>query len=282
MGARTEAATGSGTRWGPLWGHRPADWALSEDQQLPTYEAALTRTGLEPGWRVLDVGCGTGAFLRLVAQGGAIPHGIDASEALVDIARARLPGADVRVGEMERLPWPDGSFDLVTGFNAFFFADDMVAALREAGRVAKVGAPVVIQVWGPHERCDLEAMKAIARPFFPPRPPGAPVEPDVSRPHALREVAVQAGLRPAEEFATSWAFEYADAETLGRAMVAVAGLARIVGPERESALRSAIVDGLAPFRRPDGSYRLVNEYRFLVARAGPASERSAARSGGRA
>ncbi len=47
----------------------------------------------------------------------------------------------------------------------------MVAALREAGRVAKPGAPVVIQVWGAHERCDLEAMKQIARPFFPPRRP---------------------------------------------------------------------------------------------------------------
>ena len=40
---------GSATRWGPLWGARPADWALSEDQQLPTYEAALERVGLEPG-----------------------------------------------------------------------------------------------------------------------------------------------------------------------------------------------------------------------------------------
>jgi hypothetical protein len=37
----------------------------------------------------------------------------------------------------------------VTGFNSFFFANDMVAALREAGRVAKPGAPVVIQVWAP-------------------------------------------------------------------------------------------------------------------------------------
>jgi hypothetical protein len=37
----------------------------------------------------------------------------------------------------------------------------MVAALRESGRVAKPDAPVVIQVWGWHERCDLEAMKAV-------------------------------------------------------------------------------------------------------------------------
>ena len=69
----------------------------------------------------------------------------------------------------------------------------MVAALREAGRVAKPGAPVVIQVWGAHESCALEAMKEIARPFFPPRPPDAPPDPDLSRPGALQALASAGG-----------------------------------------------------------------------------------------
>jgi SAM-dependent methyltransferase len=235
--------------------------------QRPTYEAALERTGLEPGWRVLDLGCGAGAFLRLVADRGAKPYGLDASESLIAFARGRLPQAGLRVGEMEALPWEDDSFDLVTGFNSFFFANDMVAALREAGRVAKPGAPVVIQVWGAHERCDLEAMKQIARPFLPPRPPDAPPDPDLSQPGLLRRLASDAGLGVDDEFDLTWAFEYPDDETLGRALVAVAGLAVIAGPEREDELKTAIVDGLAPYRRPDGSYRLSNEYHYLLARA---------------
>jgi len=261
----SSTGVGSAARWGPLWGSRPADWALSEDMQRPTYAAALDRTGLTPGWRVLDVGCGAGAFLRLVADGGARPHGLDASEALVDFARERLPEADVRVGEMEDLPWENDSFDLVTGFNSFFFADDMVAALREAARVAKPSARVVIQVWGAHEHCDLEAMKQVARPFLPPRPPDAPPDPDLSQPGLLRELALQAGLTPETEFDEAWAFEYPDAETLGRAMLAVAGLAVIAGPARERELARAIVDGLASYRRPDGSYRLSNAYHYLIA-----------------
>jgi SAM-dependent methyltransferase len=267
MTTTSAAATGSAPRWGPLWGARPADWALSEDRQVPTYEAALRRVGLEPGHRVLDVGCGVGSFLRLVAERGGEPHGIDASEALVDFARTGLPAADLRVGEMEDLPWDDDTFDLVTGFNSFFFADDMVAALREARRVAKPGVPIVIQVWGAHERCDLEAMKQVARPFLPPRPPDAPPDPDLSRPGALEALAAQAGLTPDSEFDTAWAFEYPDADTLGRALVAVAGLAVLAGPEREQELSAAIVDGLAPYRRADGSYRLSNEYHYLIARA---------------
>jgi ubiquinone/menaquinone biosynthesis C-methylase UbiE len=49
---------------------------------------------------------------------------------------------------MEALPYADDAFDLVTGFTSFFFANDIVAALREAARVAKPAGPVVIQVWG--------------------------------------------------------------------------------------------------------------------------------------
>jgi SAM-dependent methyltransferase len=267
MSSQTTVSPGSASRWGPLWGARPDDWAVSEDQQLPTYEAALQRTGLEPGWLVLDVGCGAGAFLRLVAQRGCVPHGIDASDALIAFARTRLPNADLRVGEMEDLTWGDDSFDLVTGFNSFFFANDMVIALREAGRVAKPGAPVIIQVWGAHERCNLEAMKQVARPFLPPRPPDAPPDPDLSEPGALQALATRAGLTPESEFDASWAFEYPDAETLGRALVAVAGLATLAGPAREHELKNAIVDGLAAYRRPDGSYRLENEYHYLVGRA---------------
>jgi len=133
--------------------------------------------------------------------------------------------------------------------------------------VAKPGAPVVIQVWGAHDRCDLEAMKQVARPFLPPRPADAPVDPDLSRAGVLRDLAVRAGLVPEQEFDASWSFAYPDEETLGRALLAVAGLASIVGPEHEPQLRAAIVDGLARYRRADGSYRLSNEYRYLIARA---------------
>lgn len=261
------AATGSAERWGALWGARPADWALSEDQQVPTYEEALRRVGLESGQLVLDIGCGVGAFLCLVAARGAHVFGLDASEALLEVARRRLPDADLRVGEMEALPYDDDTFDLVTGFNAFFFANDVLAALREAGRVAKPGAPVVIQVWGPHERNDLEAVKTIIRPYFPPRPADSPPEPDYSKPGVLEDIATKAGLDSESAFDTTWSYAYPDEDAVRRALVAPAGIAVLVGPDREQEVQDAIVTGLAPHRAPDGSYRLRNTFHFLIARA---------------
>jgi SAM-dependent methyltransferase len=206
-------------------------------------------------------------FLRLVADRGAQPFGLDASEAVLEIARERVPDCDVRVGEMQSLPYADDSFDLVTGFNSFFFAADLVGALREAGRVAKPGAPVLIQVWGPPERCDLEAMKHVARRYAPPPPRDAPPPAKLWQPGVLEALATAAGLTPEREFDTRYASEYRDEETLGRLMVAPMGLAKLAGPEREDTLRREIVEALALYRGPDGRYRLTNEFHYVVARA---------------
>jgi SAM-dependent methyltransferase len=264
---RPPALTGSAKLWGPLWGARPEDWALIEDQQVPTYEAALGHVVVNPGDVVLDVGCGVGVFLGLVAGRGARPAGLDASVALLELAHRRVPQADLRLGDMEAMPFEDDSFDLVTGFNSFFFANDIVAALRESRRVAKPGTPVLIQVWGPHEHNDLEAMKDIVRPFLPPRPHDAPPEPDYALPGVLEDLADRAGLTPEQAFDTAWAYKYSDEPALRRTLLAPAGLATLIEPTAQPEVEDALVAGLAKHRTPDGGYSLRNVFHYLIARA---------------
>jgi SAM-dependent methyltransferase len=262
----TASASGSAERWGPLWGARPEDWAANEEQQTPTYEEAVRRVGIQRGQRVLEVGCGSGVFLRLAADKGATVFGVDASEALLELARARVPEADLCLGDMQFLPYEDDTFDLVAGFNSFFFADDMVAALREAGRVARPGAPVVIQVWGNPKRCSLEAMKVAVAPFLP-GAAEARKPPDFWRPGVLEAMAAEAGLAARSVFDTTWPYEYPDEETMVRGLLSAGGLALVAEAVGGDTVQTAIADSLAPYRNPNGGYRLENEWHFVVASA---------------
>jgi hypothetical protein len=83
----------------------------------------------------------------------------------------------------------------------------------------------------------------------------------------LEELAAKAGLEPENAFDATWAYEYPDEDTLRRALVAPAGIAVLVGPSHEQEVKDAIVAGLATRRTPDGSYRLHNEFHYLIARA---------------
>ena len=100
MAARDAVET-KAERWGRRWGSRAEAWAATEEQQLPTYEAAIERLAIGAGHRVLEVGCGSGVFLRAAADRGAEVSGVDSSERLVALARERVPEADVRVGDLQ-------------------------------------------------------------------------------------------------------------------------------------------------------------------------------------
>jgi SAM-dependent methyltransferase len=258
---------GSAEHNGDLWGAHASDWALNEIRQVPTYEEAVERVGVAPGDRVLEVGCGSGVFLAIAAEYGAKVYGVDASAPLLDIARRRAPEADLHQGDMQSLPYEDDSFDLVAGFNAFFFADDIVAALLEAGRVAKAGAPVVIQVWGRADRCDVQSLLKAFAPFRPTPPPGTPQPPPLSQPGVLEGIATEAGLTPHEAFDVSWAYDFPDDDTAVRALLSPGPLIAAAEVHGTPPLRAALLEALIPYSTADGGYRLQNEWHFLIARA---------------
>ena len=105
--------------------------------------------GIEPGMRVLDVGCGTGALTARLAQivGGDRVLAVDPSQAYAQACRERVPGAAVRVGSAEALPFDDGGFDAVLAQLVIQALDDAPAAAREMRRVAAPGGVVAACVW---------------------------------------------------------------------------------------------------------------------------------------
>jgi len=68
--------------------------------------------------------------------------GLDVSPGLLTVARDHVPDAELWLGDLQELPFPNDIFGAVTGVNAFQFAGDPLAALREAGRVKSLpGSP---------------------------------------------------------------------------------------------------------------------------------------------
>ena len=102
--------------------------------------------------RILDVGCGTGANLQMLAEFG-VAEGVDVSAEALDFCRARGLGG-VRQGAAESLPYEDAQFDLVTSLDVVEHLDDDVAGLREVFRVLRPGGrallfvPAFMFLWG--------------------------------------------------------------------------------------------------------------------------------------
>jgi SAM-dependent methyltransferase len=259
---------GSAEVQGAVWGAAAEDWAeLNEPTGIPIYEAAFAAMGVTTGTRLLDVGCGAGLALQLAEKRGASVAGIDASAQLLQVARRRLAGADLRQGDIEELPYADDSFEAVTAFNSVQYASDPSRALREIERVATAGAPVAVATWGDPERCDARVMIAAIGALLPPPPPGAGGPFALARPGALEALVESARLRPEQAVEVAAPFVYPDLATGVRASLS-SGPARAaiqqVGADR---VRSTVAAVLEQFLQPDGSVHLDNVFRVLIARA---------------
>jgi demethylmenaquinone methyltransferase/2-methoxy-6-polyprenyl-1,4-benzoquinol methylase len=104
--------------------------------------ADLARVG--PGTRALDVATGTGDLAVELASRGAEVVGMDFSERMLELARAKAPGLTFEAGDAQALAYPDGSFDAATvGFGARNFGD-LRLGLSEMARVVRPGGRVVV------------------------------------------------------------------------------------------------------------------------------------------
>jgi 2-polyprenyl-3-methyl-5-hydroxy-6-metoxy-1,4-benzoquinol methylase len=104
------------------------------------------------GKRVLDVGCGDGAYALAAARQGAQVVGVDGSRTMLTAARARANEAGLNVefeqADVMALPFEDGRFDLVLTVTVLCFLPDPAAALREIARVLAPGGRLVLSELG--------------------------------------------------------------------------------------------------------------------------------------
>lgn len=128
-------------------------WSISYDERCISYARdRFVKIAGETGWpyeSALEIGCGTGFFLLNLKQAGVLGEGAvtDISPGMVKVAVRNARGlgfeVDGRVADAERVPYEDGTFDLVIGHAVLHHIPDVEEALREALRVLKPGGRFV-------------------------------------------------------------------------------------------------------------------------------------------
>lgn len=151
-----------------------ADWDETRALDLPA--GAIERAVLEllpPDriGRLLDVGTGTGRLLELVAPRVEFALGVDASRAMLALARSRLARADlghcaVRLADMYRLPLPDGGYDAAVLQMVLHYAEDPAGVIAEAARVLRPGGFLLVIDLAAHGRAEMASERAHRWPGF--------------------------------------------------------------------------------------------------------------------
>ncbi len=125
-------------------------WAgLPEDPEPWAWRRrrALLLAAVEPGARVLDLGCGAGRFVAALRDAGADAVGVELSAAALERARRNVPGADLRlVGPDGSLPLGHGEVDVVWCSEVLEHVPDTIAFLTEVRRVLRRGGRLLVTV----------------------------------------------------------------------------------------------------------------------------------------
>ncbi|MFN2344909.1 MAG: class I SAM-dependent methyltransferase [Dermatophilaceae bacterium] len=256
---------GSATVQGELWGRHPQTWADGMERRVqPLHEAAQQALGPWSAVRYLDAGCGSGLALELAAAQGAVVTGLDASAPLLEVARNRIPDADLHVGDLEALPFDTASFDVVTAFNSIQYAQDPAAAIIELARVTRSGGKVAIGLWGDPAQCETEALFAQLRALAPP-PPGTPAPLGVSAAGVVEGLLDQAGLTVQGGAEVPIPISFADHDEAWRDHTAGGPPQKLIDTVGPAPVRQLLHDVLESDRKPDGSLRQDNVMRYVTA-----------------
>jgi SAM-dependent methyltransferase len=191
------------------------------DRLAPKFAEAAA---VAAGQRLVDVGCGSGALTFALAQivGAEKVAGADPSEPLVAAARARVPGADLRVVPAEALPFEDAAFDAALSQLVFHFVHDPAQAVAEMRRVTRPGGRVAACVW------DMTGGMAIIRSYWEAAREVGTVTTDESerfggRPGELGALWRDSGLRDVVDDSLTVSADYRDFDELWRSVVGGAG-----------------------------------------------------------
>jgi SAM-dependent methyltransferase len=252
---------------GALWGKRAREWAeIQERIEDCLWDAAFDALAIAHGTRILDCGCGAGGALIAAAGREAVPCGFDPSVNMLTIARERLTTADLRIGELESIPWPNGEFDAAMAINSLQFAQNAQMGVHEMGRVCREGGAVLVAVWDDIETCDLGRVYNAILDLFPEPPRGRGVF-ALSPPGTLEALFDAVADLDLERIKGVECYsEYPSLEEAIAGQISAGATQRPVEIFGEQAVHDAVRSALEPLVSSDGRVAMRNRCRMAIAR----------------
>jgi len=257
------------------WDLAASDYERLWQAQLgPAQADMLARVALRSGERVVDVACGTGlvsfAAAEAVGAGGRV-LGVDISGAMVDAAERRADALGVAHAtfarmDAEALDLGDAAFDVGLCGLGLMYAPDPAQAVRELCRVVRPGGRIGLAVWGERSRCgwaavfpivDAEVASDVCPLFFA-----------LGGGDALARLCHDAGLARVELRRIGTTLLYDDGDDACDAAF-VGGPVALAWSRFDAATRARVrakyLAAIAPWRQPDGGYRIPGEFVVVVA-----------------
>ena len=253
-----------------LWSSDPQAWSRhSEPHNRPLFEAVLAAAvdavGALDGRQLLDVGCGTGLLLHLAHERGAIVHGLDVVPGMVALAAVAEPSAELTIGDLQRLPYPDGYVEVVTAVNALQFAADPVVAVAEAARVLAPGGVLVASFFAAPELSQTTVVHEAMSALSPPERAADHAPYLLAAPGNYERVLASAGLQVTSHGEVTCVWSYPDVATAVHTLLSSAGGTRAVEDAGRLRAAATVAEAVAPFVDPDGSVAMRAVFRWVAA-----------------
>jgi len=165
---------------------------------------------------------------------------------------------------MEELPFSDGTFDVVCGFNSFQYAANVQNALTEAYRILKPGGKIVVMIWGNKEDCEAATYLAAVGSLLPPPAPGAPGPFALSENQSLEKTLELVGFNiiSNEDIPTVW--DYPDTSTALKGLLATGPASRAIEHSGLQKVQDTVLQAMQPYIQNNEHVVYHNKFRIVT------------------
>lgn len=245
-----------------LWASGAENWKVQEATFRPLYETIIKSIPIDHEMFLLDIGCGTGFFLSLLMDDHWRLSGVDISPNAISIAKKAVPDCEFKVADMEHLPFPDSTFDIIVANNSFQYSNNFSVAMKEIFRVLKPNGNAVFSLWDVPEKSESYAYFKVFYTFTG-QDTATSIPFNLSQKGQLEALLLDAGFRIGKRCEANCPRMYPNIGMALRGILSSGPANKAIKEATFEKVEREVVKAIRQFEQKDGSYRLINNFFFI-------------------